>query len=554
MKHLLFSVFIMLFLVALCACGQSNSTADKIGNILGNENNFGYIAPKLDNTPTIGDTSATLSGGFTNPAGYSTKVWFEYGTTSEYGTREDIGVIYTDTGGIKVSYNVTSLTPNTTYYFRMGTSNSGGIWYSNSIIFTTLQIPGYTTPILSKTPIIIGDTFISLSGGFTNPSGYSTKVWFEYGTTSEYGTREDVGVDYTDAGAKNVSYNGTGRLPNTTYYFRMGTSNSGGKWYSNEVTVTTLADSSNKSTAIISGLYAPQQIAMDANYIYWTELNTGTKSGYVKRFLKTGGVVVETLADSLDYPFGIAVDGNYVYFTEQNAKKLKRVPLAGGTPFTLMSSLKTPQFVAVDANNVYFTEFGSWNSSSGMRDKDGAINQFSIAGNKNNILAGGLNGPQSIVIDNNNVYWAEVANSVAGAGAVKSVPINGGTVSTLVSGWNGSSYIGLDTDSIYYWLSYGTMAKIAKGGGTPALLFTSMNGTPPFVVDDTSIYWTENSFGSPLKKAPKNGGGATVIATGLSNPQAILADTAYIYWLNMSTFNTSANAWNGDGAVRKLSK
>jgi hypothetical protein len=81
-------------------------------------------------------TEATLNG-TVNPNGQETKYYFEYGTSTSYGTKTVEASAGSGTGNIKESQAVTGLSPGTEYHFRIVATNAGGTTYGADKTFTT---------------------------------------------------------------------------------------------------------------------------------------------------------------------------------------------------------------------------------------------------------------------------------------------------------------------------------------------------------------------------------------------------------------------------------
>ena len=180
--------------------------------------------------------SATLNGSV-NPNGYATNAWFEYGTSSILTTTT--ATAHIAQGSVNSSstliQTITGLTPNTTYYFRTVASNSFGPSNGNVSSFTTASIPVVvvtpptqtpTTQINAPTGVITTvqatnqtATSAKLNGIFINENNSAAAGYFQYGTTSSFGSTT---VNKTLGTLSSVSFSDTisGLVPNTIYYFR----------------------------------------------------------------------------------------------------------------------------------------------------------------------------------------------------------------------------------------------------------------------------------------------------------------------------------------------
>jgi hypothetical protein len=84
----------------------------------------------------IGGTAATLIGSIF-PNGLTTTYYFEYGTTTSYGSSTASFVIGSTEGGIKFK-EITGLTPGVTYHYRVVATNSAGKEAGLDKSFTTV--------------------------------------------------------------------------------------------------------------------------------------------------------------------------------------------------------------------------------------------------------------------------------------------------------------------------------------------------------------------------------------------------------------------------------
>jgi phosphodiesterase/alkaline phosphatase D-like protein len=166
----------------------------------------------------VGATSATLNGRV-NAQNASTTVTFEYGLTTSYGL-----TVFADQSPVTgntitaVSNTLTSLTPNTTYHYRVVAQNVNGTRYGGNRSFST---PGAPPTADTNAATAVTNTGATLNGT-VNANNDSTTVTFEYGTTTSYGTT--VTADQSPVTGTNntaVSKAITGLINNTTYHYRV---------------------------------------------------------------------------------------------------------------------------------------------------------------------------------------------------------------------------------------------------------------------------------------------------------------------------------------------
>lgn len=197
---------------------------------------------RTDAASAITQTTATVRGTVnpktpdSGPSTWTTAVTFEYGLTASYGstvtaTESPIG------GGINqgVSFNLTGLSPNTTYHYRVAASNENGAANGEDMTFTTSSLPVVST----NTAAPVGTTTATLNGT-VNANGESTAVTFEYGTTTAYGTT--VTADQSPATGTSdtvVSKAIAGLLNGTTYHYRVVATNGSGTVNGADQTFTT---------------------------------------------------------------------------------------------------------------------------------------------------------------------------------------------------------------------------------------------------------------------------------------------------------------------------
>jgi hypothetical protein len=230
----------------------------------------------------IASFSATLNG-TVDPHGLTTAVHFQYGTTTSYGSAT---ASQTKTGNSyqNVSANISGLAANTTYHFRIVATNSSGTTYGSDRTFTTLTATG--PPIVTTSPTTLIASFSATLNGSVDPHGLATSVYFQYGTTTSYGSatasQNKSGNTY-----QSVSANISGLAASTTYHFRVVATNSDGTRYGSDMTFRTLSATgppvviTNPATLIASfsatlnGSVDPHGLSTTVHFEYGTTTSYG---------------------------------------------------------------------------------------------------------------------------------------------------------------------------------------------------------------------------------------------------------------------------------------
>ena len=193
----------------------------------------GAPAAVTDDATSVAPTGATLNGGV-NPNGLSTSWWFEYGTSTVYGSRTSTHNAGSGTSGVSVSAAIKGLKVATTYHFRLVAQNSGGKTVGDDRTFTTAGPPAVQTGAAQG----VG-TDTALVTGSVDPRGRSTTWWFDYGTGTSYGKSTPARSAGSKAGVQGVSVQLTGLAASTTYHYRLVAKSDGGTTYGADATLTT---------------------------------------------------------------------------------------------------------------------------------------------------------------------------------------------------------------------------------------------------------------------------------------------------------------------------
>ncbi len=210
-------------------------------------------APPLVSTngaSSVGPTSARLNGAV-NPNGHATTVYFQFGTSTSYGTNTASRNAGSGTKAVGESFAVTGLSRGTTYDYRIVASNTSGTSFGANQSFTTQAPPSVQT----QTAESVAVSSVTLVGA-VDPGGLSTSWIFEYGTTTSYGTKtspQNIGAGTSPV---TVSAPVSSLAPNTTYHYRLDASSSAGTSYGSDGSFTTapaLTLRANTDTVVTGG-------------------------------------------------------------------------------------------------------------------------------------------------------------------------------------------------------------------------------------------------------------------------------------------------------------
>jgi phosphodiesterase/alkaline phosphatase D-like protein len=167
-------------------------------------------------TPSlVGPTSARLNGSL-NPGGRATSWWFEYGTTTRYGSRTATKNAGSGGKDVAVQAALPNLKPGTTYHYRLVARNNLGTATGTDAVFTTDPYAAVVTAAATA----VGSTTAVLNG-VVDPKGRATTWWFEYGTSTKYGTKTPVRNAGSGTTAVAVATPVTGLQPGVRYHARL---------------------------------------------------------------------------------------------------------------------------------------------------------------------------------------------------------------------------------------------------------------------------------------------------------------------------------------------
>jgi hypothetical protein len=245
---------------------------------------FGGIARAAAPTATtgpataIGATTATVTG-IVVPGGQATSWYVEYGTSTSYGSQTAKASAGSGTAVVNITSNLANLKPGATYHYRVVATNTTSTAHGSDAVFTTLTPPGATTGAATS----IGTTTATLNGT-VDPNSRDTTFYFEYGTSSSYGTKTAAKSAGSGASPQNEAVAISKLQVGKTYHFRIVAKSDAGTTSGSDATFTTssapvavTADATAVAvtTATLRGQVTPNGLATT----WWFEYGTSTAYG-----------------------------------------------------------------------------------------------------------------------------------------------------------------------------------------------------------------------------------------------------------------------------------
>jgi hypothetical protein len=165
------------------------------GTTQGSDLTFGSAAPGVQTgTAEAASTSGVTLTGTVNPEGNTASWYFEYGTTSAYGSKTSAKGAGSGTSPTGVSSAITNLQSGTTYHYRLDASSGLGTTFGSDVTFTTVAAITIATSALEE---IYGSS-ATLSGTVASrQAGLTVTVLAAQFGVSSYAT---VGTALTGSG------------------------------------------------------------------------------------------------------------------------------------------------------------------------------------------------------------------------------------------------------------------------------------------------------------------------------------------------------------------
>jgi hypothetical protein len=127
---------------------------------------------------SIQPTTVTLNG-FVTPNGANTTYYFQYGTSSLYGSVTPATVVNAGSGRVKVTAAVGLLTPVTTYHYRLVAQNAKGVSRGKHRRFKTKPQPLGFSVAATPNPVAAGGA-TTLAGALTGTNSDDRRIQVKY--------------------------------------------------------------------------------------------------------------------------------------------------------------------------------------------------------------------------------------------------------------------------------------------------------------------------------------------------------------------------------------
>lgn len=275
------------------------------------------------------------------------------------------------------------------------------------------------------------------------------------------------------------------------------------------------------ATILAAGLTYPQDLAVDAHRIYWTE-STGPASnetGTLQSVTKTGGDRMLHYQGG-DAPRRLLVNAAAIVWTEggpiggiEGFGRLATLPLAGGPVKTLFQSAKG--LLAVDENSVYV--------ASSMR-----IKKIPRSGGQPEILASADFYIKGIATDGKNVFWTEDLLGTLGKASVNSGPAT--KIMCAVTGKAGP--VRIANGAAYWMVNNDSICSTPVNGGEVTVAATGLPFMSDFVVDGSFIYFTAPDLGQLMKMTITGGTPISIAGIQFGSHPKMATDGLNVYWID----------------------
>ena len=496
----------------------------------------------------ITTAGATLNGSV-NPNGLATTYYFQYGTTTTYGSQTASTSAGSGTAAVNVNAAITGLTAGTLYHFRLVATNSAGTTNGADLTFTT-SAPQNPPTVTTSAATAITTAGATLNGS-VNPNGLATTYYFQYGTTTTYGSQTASTSAGSGSAAVNVNAAVTGLTAGTLYHFRLVATSSAGSTNGADLTFTTTtaqspptvttsaASSVGQTGATLNGSVNPNGQATTYYFQYGTTTSYGSQTASTSAGSGSADVPVNAAVSGLTagtlYHFRLVAtngagttNGADMTFTTTTAQSPPTVTTSAAssvsqTGATLNGSVNpngqaTTYYFQYGTTTGYGSQIASTSAGSGSADVSvnaavsgltaGTLYHFRLvatngAGTTNGadltFTTGGAQGPPAAL--------TEAATSISSTGAILHGTVNPNGLATTY-------YFQFGTTATY---GTNTPTSNAGSGSGDVMASTNVNGLTPNTLYHFRLAATNSAgttYGSDLTFTTTSAANAPVVVTG----------------------------------------
>lgn len=465
---------------AYSSCGTSASS----NTITTTTGTSAPAAPAANAATSVTGGSFTANWGSVSDATYyELDVATDAGFTAFVSGYNDLNV------GNVVTYNVTGLNCNTTYYYRLRAANGCGTSASSNTVTQATSSSAPSAPTASSATSVLSTSFSANWSAVGSATKYYLDVATDIGFTAFV-------VGYNDLDVGNVTtYSVTGLTCGTTYYYRVRAYNPCGTSVSSN-TITQIAG--NGCSALYSWLYKiPVTITNTGGALtnYQVQITLNTQA------LISGGKMLATGADIrvTDTDKCTAVD----FWFEPTTINTTTTQLWVEVPSISASSSKIIYIYygngaaasTGDGDNTFsfFDDFGTFNAT-----KWSATGAYSVASSEITITTGSIYSDATVAsqagfISEAKVKWNDVANNYSGleiANAQSTSGSNGGSNKLIyLMTNNGSGNViafAANGTAASYNITSGS-AQFAATAGTSYIIGHAVTGTQVILYNNRAV-------------------------------------------------------------------
>ncbi len=410
-------------------------------------------------------TTATLNGSVTANSA-ATTVSFNWGLTVAYGnTVAATPGTVNGTSATAVLTNLTSLTPATTYHFRVTATNTAGTTNGNDLTFST---PAAAPTVITNSPSNVVVNGAQMNGTVT-ANNLSTTVSFDYGLTASYGSNVAATPPTVNGLTPTAVLATLSGLPTLTlYHYRCVAINSVGTSYGADMTFTT-----GCQTPVTPGTIAgPASVCQNQAGVVYSVPTITNATSYTWTVPAGATITAGTGTNSITVSFSPTAVSGTITVTGTNTCATGPT---GSTPVTVntapVPTITGTNTVCVGSGTVGYTTEAGMNTYTWTVSAGGTI----VSGTGTNIIQVQWTtaGAQTVSVTYHNANGCAPQNPVTYNVTVNGLPAAAGGITGTAAVCGGAQGVAYSVATISGALAYvwnlPTGATIASGANTNSI-------------------------------------------------------------------------------------